>query len=285
VYVRKILFFLLFVSTTLSAAEEGIPLYFYREPTLVNFGDVLSYKLVERIVGAPVAIYKKKMGARKKLLAIGSILFFARDGDVIWGSGLHGKTPRKEQHQFQFLDVRAVRGPLTRQFLIDEFGITVPEIYGDPALLTPYFFPEYRKKENPSRDYLIIPHYRENHHFPKDRQGHVVYTTDAWNEVLAAIVDAQFVISSSLHGIVVAEAYGIPARLLRISEDEPFLKYQDYYFGTGRETFAFATSVEEALLMGGESPPQFNPEKLYSAFPFEFWPSAPFKQPSFKVFP
>jgi pyruvyltransferase len=39
------------------------------------------------------------------------------------------------------------------------------------------------------------------------------------------------VLSSSLHGIVLAEAFRIPARMLRLTENEPLYKYQDYYEG------------------------------------------------------
>ena len=41
-------------------------------------------------------------------------------------------------------------------------------------------------------------------------------------------------VSSSLHGIVIAEAYGVPAVLVA-SSTEPVFKYEDYYAGTGRE--------------------------------------------------
>jgi pyruvyltransferase len=96
--------------------------------------------------------------------------------------------------------------------------------------------------------------------------------------VIRKICDSRFVISSSLHGIVVAEAFGIPARMLRITETEPLFKYFDYYAGTNRPDFQFAYSVEEALLMGGERPCECDLMKLYNAFPFEFWPNARFEQ-------
>ena len=90
-------------------------------------------------------------------------------------------------------------------------------------------------------------------------------------------------ISSSLHGIVVAEAYGIPARYLRVTENEYIIKYQDYYLGTNRTHFQFAASVEEALLLGGEEPGSCDLEKLYDAFPFEYWPKVCFKKPDFSI--
>jgi pyruvyltransferase len=82
------------------------------------------------------------------------------------------------------------------------------------------------------------------------------------------------VISSSLHGVIIAESYGIPARLLRVTEKNHLFKYQDYYLGTGRPHFQYATSVEEALRMGGEPPFVCDLQKLYETFPFEFWPEA-----------
>ncbi len=200
----------------------------------------------------------------RKVLAIGSILQFAKDHDVIWGSGINGNCLDIGQYQYRKLDVRAVRGPLTKRFL-EQLGVKCPEIYGDPALLIPRFFPEFRP--NPKRSYLVIPHISERNRMPQSDV--VIYPTEPWEVIVRKIVESRFVISSSLHGIIVAEAFGIPARLLRISENESILKYQDYYLGTGRKSFRYARSVEEALRMGGEVPAQCNIDKLQSCFPYE----------------
>lgn len=262
---------------------EGLPLYYWQHKRFVNFGDYLSLKLIERIVGKPIEEYKKINDKNeRKLLGIGSIVSFARDNDVVWGSGIKRKSLEKIKYNFTTLDVRAVRGPLSRQFLMQNFNIAVPEVYGDPALLIPYFFPEFKRKTNPQYEYLIIPHYSEEHLFPKNLFPNVVYPTDPWDEVIEKITDSKFVISSSLHGIIVAEAFGIPARLLRIvTRKEPLFKYRDYYFGTGRFTYDIALSIEEALAMGGEKPIQCDLEKLYNAFPFDLWPSVQFVKPDF----
>lgn len=265
-------------ASSLLAENQGLPLYYWQQKAFVNFGDYISLKLVERIVDAPVEVfYRYPNNKKKKLLAIGSILSFAVDNDVIWGSGINGKLLRKDQYTFGTLDVRSVRGPLTKQFLMDNFGIEAPEVYGDPALLFPYFFPEFQKKENPSYDYIVIPHYTELKLFPKEGNPHIVYPTDPWDEVIERILDSRFVIASSLHGLIIAEAYGIPARLLKVTDNEPMFKYQDYYEGTNRQNFQFAVSVEEALMMGGEPPFECDLEKLYEAFPIEYWPYSDFK--------
>lgn len=274
----SVIFFNLFLlSSFFCLAEEGLPLYYWQQKAFVNFGDYLSLKIVERIVNQPIQTYRRDIkNPCKKLLAVGSVLFFADEGDVIWGTGTNGKITESKDYLFSHLDVRAVRGPLTRDFLQKNFQIKVPEIYGDPALLIPYLFPEFKKSSLPLYDYVVIPHYSEKHLFPRHFDGRVIYPTDPWDVVIEKILNSQFVISSSLHGIIVAEAYGIPARWLRISEHEPLLKYQDYYLGTGRKNFKYATSVKEALKMGGEAPFICDLQKLYKSFPFEFWSLASF---------
>lgn len=277
-YFKFILAYFLLQTSFTFCEEQGLPLYWWQQKQFVNFGDYLSQILVERIVDRPVEVfYRHPKNKKKKLLAIGSILSFAVDNDVVWGSGINGKLLRKDQYTFTTLDVRAVRGPLTRQYLYDNFGIEAPEVYGDPALLFPYFFPEFQKSANPSSDYIVIPHYTELNMFPKEGNPHIVYPTDPWDEVINRILDSNLVIASSLHGLIVAEAYGIPARLLKVTDHEPMFKYCDYYYGTNRPHFQYATSVEEALMMGGETPFECDLERLYEAFPSEFWPYSDFK--------
>jgi len=260
----------LFVLINSLIYSNGLPLYFMQNTRFVNFGDYLSVEIVERMVNEPVSVIKmNKPSTPRKLLAVGSIIRQARNGDVIWGTGVNGKSIHLDVFVFDYLDVRAVRGPLTRQFLMEHKGIECPEVYGDPALLFPRLFPEFKKSESPEYDYIVIPHYSEIYLFPRD--DHIVYPTDPWEEVIAKITNAKFVISSSLHGIILAEAFGIPARFLRITQHEHLFKYQDYYLGTGRDHFTYAESVEEALLMGGEPPIQCDLDKLYQSFPFEFW--------------
>ena len=265
--------------------KKGLPLFYWQEKwhgkTFVNFGDYISVKLVERIVNSPLRTYTKAhKTVEKKLLGTGSIISFASDHDIVWGSGINGKLLRPKYYKFNGLDIRCVRGPLTRQFITEQLNLYCPEIYGDPALLFPYFFPEFTRKENPTYDYIIIPHFSEEDVFSKEEWDNVVYSTDPWDEVVAKILDSRFVISSSLHGIIIAEAYGIPARLLRAPHnEEPLFKFQDYYSGTGRPDFSIATSVNEAFEMGGEPPFQCDLEKIYEVFPFEYWQEVQFQLP------
>jgi len=201
---------------------------------------------------------------------MGSILSYAQNNDIIWGTGVNGKVAESAYH-FTILDVRAVRGPLTREFLIKR-GIVCPEVYGDPTLLLPIYFPEFKKSVNPAYDYIIVPHFSDEYLFTD--MPNMVSAKESWDVVVRKILDSKFVIASALSGVIVAEAFGIPARLLQIENKistEDLVKYTDYYHGTNRFNFKYATSIEEALSMGGEPLPICDLEKLRQAFPFELF--------------
>lgn len=268
---------LLFSSLTISSPlrGEGLPLLWWGEDPEINFGDYLSLVIVEKILDKKIDyLVKPPKFPQRKLIALGSLLFYAREQDVIWGSGVHGKISNPKEYKFKNLDVRAVRGPITHDFLVNNFGIDCPEVYGDPALLFPLLFPEFKKKEHPKYPFIVIPQYNERKLYQNLNLPYIVLPTEPWDVVLDKILDSEFVISASLHGLVLADAFGIPNRFLRATEKEYLLKYTDYYLSTGRPEYRYATSIEEALLIGPESPPACDLRKLYDAFPFDLWPSA-----------
>jgi len=255
-------FRLVLVSTCLSAiwAEEPV-LYRWKPNGWDNFGDALSQPIIERILQRKVVCSHNPN--QTKVLAVGSILHSARNGDTVWGSGI--MTGWFPDH-IKTLDVRAVRGPLTRRIL-NRRGIVCPAVYGDPALLFGVLFPEF--EPTGERDYIVIPHASETHLFSSD--PNFVSPREPWQQVVQKIVESKLVIASSLHGIIVAEAYGIPARLIMRANWAHMFKYKDYYHGTGRPNFTYATSVEEALEMGGEEPPIFDAQALLDSFPVDLW--------------
>lgn len=255
------LFLLLFAYDQLLATEKKI---FRWKPvsSIDNFGDALSEAIFRKMIGCN----PPKASAREsdKVLGLGSILHFAVDHDIIWGTGVNGKHPNFQDYPFRALDVRAVRGPLTRDFL-ERKGIPCPEIYGDPALLLPRLFP--KLSPTPCEDYIIIPHLSEIHLFRN--MPHVVQPFQRWETVVNRILGAKFVISSSLHGIIVAEAFGIPARWLKVTDHEPEFKYQDYFYGTGRFHERPARSLKDAMDKGAHELPALELAPLFNAFPHD----------------
>ncbi len=248
-------------------------LFFYRRNfRFRNFGDELSPALVSAILRNkfPRAHWGVAPGQRK-MLAIGSIMHFARDNDVIWGTGVNGKAARA-LHKFSTLDVRSVRGPRTREFL-SELGIDCPAIYGDPALLVPRFL-KAPKPFQEIKEFIVIPHYHDQAKF--EGVENLVSPLQGYTEVLRNILSARKVISSSLHGVILAEAYGVPAVLVLPRQDEKKqFKYLDYYEGTMRNNMDIATSLEEAIRMKGACLPRdYSPEKLEEVFPADFYTKA-----------
>ena len=231
-----------------------------------NFGDHLSHIITAAAAAERGLTFDDEVSEARRMLGIGSILHFSADGDIVWGSGVNGKIAVAEIKS-TLLDIRAVRGPKTSAVLRDA-GFTVPDVYGDPALLTPRFFSD-RFPVAPSRDYIFVPNLNDLK--VHGEEANLVSPLLGWNRCIEAICSAKLVIASSLHGIILAEAFGVPARYVRLSEIEARFKYDDYAQGTGRAELTPASSIQEALDMGGHPPIQFDADALIAAFPYDLW--------------
>src|SRR5882757_7356873 len=66
----------------------------------VNFGDFLSQVVVDLMLAKRGMTLGDETNRKCQLLAIGSILHFARDGAIIWGAGVNGKIPPTD-HRFR----------------------------------------------------------------------------------------------------------------------------------------------------------------------------------------
>ena len=217
-----------------------VNLLYYKD--VHNVGDVISLVLFDYLLK-----YKnigKWSFKTKRLALVGSVLQFIGAKTIVVGSGfLDERSIDVFSRKRPKLIVRAVRGPLTRNALI-KLGYDVPEIYGDPAILMPVFYrPHHAYKRY---EYVIIPHYSKLDKY-KGYDNVVSTKTKDWRAFIDTICSSSYVISSSLHGIILAEAYGVPAIFLNDTESGSIFKYKDYYSSTGRETFLVADSIEDAL--------------------------------------
>ena len=129
-----------------------------------------------------------------------------------------------------------------------QMGIPCPEVYGDPAVLMPLFYRGQGVRA--SREYVVIPHYSKLENYKGVPNVLGAFTKD-YLKFIDALLEAKLVVSSSLHGIILAEAYGIPAVMLADTPSSDITKYKDWYYSTGRYTFPIAKSVDEALELGG----------------------------------
>lgn len=232
----------------------------------VNFGDHLAQVVVDATLARRGFMREEESAAPARLFSIGSVLHFAQDGNTVWGSGVNGKIA-EERHRFATLDVRAVRGPRTAEFLRAR-GINVPDVFGDPALLLPHLFPG-RFVPTGEDGPIFVPNLNDLGSF--ESPVPVVSPLRGWNYVVSRIVRSRLVLASSLHGLIIAEAYGIPARYVRLADHEGTFKYEDYYGGTGREGAGEVTSIQAGLEKGGRDTAVFSPDRLLEAFPYDLW--------------
>lgn len=231
-----------------------------------NFGDLLGPLVVRRILERQ-GIAERQGEESVRLLSIGSILRLAREGDIVWGSGANGKSLDVD-HDYSQLDVRAVRGPLTKAFL-EAKGITVPTVFGDPGLLVSHLWTREEIGATAKPEGTTVVPNLHDYEAMGDRSKVVNPRANVW-DIVRRIACSKLVVGSSLHGIVIAEAFGVPARLVA-SRTEPAFKYEDYYRGTGRSEFEMAVDVPTAERMGGEPALDWNPSALLGAFPSELW--------------
>lgn len=183
-----------------------------------NFGDILTPKILEYF-NIPFE-YSKDYN----LISTGSIAKRAKDETIVLGSGMLSS--------IEVLNIKAnwkfVRGPLTRNRIL-ELGGSCPEIYGDPALLLPLIVNESKK----IYDVGIVPHYAD---YEKVKE---LYPTIPRINLLNKdpldtaknITKCRKIISSSLHGIICAHAFGIPAAWVEFSDKVKGggFKFRDYY--------------------------------------------------------
>lgn len=236
-----------------------------------NWGDDLNYYFIRQMTGRPVVMLHNFRLAQwmhlKNYLCIGTLLDavnYANRETIVWGSGVSGQertftTPKK---------ILSVRGRQTKAFC-DRYHVECPEVYGDPALLLPLFYqPKVEKKYKLG----IIPHVVDQNH-PVVRELREKYTDDVliidlahyhcWTDVIDQICSCEKIASSSLHGLIVSDAYGVPNCWIELTGNISggYFKYKDYGSSVGRDldmpvslmnvkqllTLSFAVASEEVI--------------------------------------
>lgn len=199
--------------------KKKIHVFWPRSPVPGNLGDVLTPYILEELGYDPVFVSQH---ASPKWLCIGSITKFARPGDTVWGAGIM----RQSDPICRGAKWLAVRGPLTGHK-------TGCQVYGDPALLVPRLF------KFPSRLIWgegVVPHYRDLDMVPKEKFLISPLTADPLNTCWT-IAHTEKIASSSLHGIIIAHAFGVPAGWWRPTDrlGGDGSKFADYAASVGVE--------------------------------------------------
>ena len=247
----------------------------WRGIRLRNWGDDLNYYFIQALTERPVVFYHNFKLAQwlhlKNYLCIGTLLDavnYTNAQTVVWGSGVSGQE-RTFVHPNNIL---AVRGPKTKDFC-DRYGVDCPEVYGDPALLLPLVYnPRERFKVPSSRFQVqssniqdekdplntrnqeletkryrlgIIPHVVDQQHPVireiKEKYADEILVIDLaryekWTDVIDQICSCERILSSSLHGLIVSDAYQIPNCWVELTGriSGGHFKYYDYASSVGR---------------------------------------------------
>ncbi len=278
-----------------------------------NLGDALSAVVVAAICQLPIE--RAAFGAKvERLAAVGTIGHALHSGKVhLWGTGfdvqrdqtgaLNGyKVPEDTE-----LAIHAVRGRRTAEALRKR-GLDVPENYGDPVWFLPKIFPHPSEKthdlgvivhiselERPTAESVVratIERYRLPEEFASRIRIINTYTP-ATIEGLQGKVDeitsCRRILSTSLHGLVIAEAYGIPCAwfsghkgksgLLPIDGENPIdHRMKDFYSGVDRDCvlsylqpFNRETDWSATMRFIDDHwrPVSYTGERLFSAFPLK----------------
>lgn len=222
----------------LSAAVLKNQIFVNWNPATANWGDALNEYLVEKISGrTPTSTLDVYMPPwEDSYMLVGSVLgMHDVSRSHIWGSGflrvdsrIYG-VPRS---------IRALRGPLSAKKLAEQ-GIAAPEVFGDPAIVMPrLYMPEVpvryaigiimHKADQPCRQLQALAQ-EEDVIFISINEG-----TEAFVDQL---VSCKVIATSSLHGLVAADAYRIPRVWMPgypVARHGTF-KFMDYAAGAGLE--------------------------------------------------
>lgn len=209
--------------------------WFYKQSDGINFGDWIGPYLFEKITGRPPYYYDPRWRSIGPFfLGCGSILGHIHQPSraVVWGSGAikaDSKFPPPKK-------IHAVRGPLSREICLD-YDYPCPPIYGDPGILMPrYYTPTAQRHKHPLG---IVPHFKDRQlatDLLRNRDDIlIVDVRQSVEAVVDDIISCETIVSSSLHGLIIAQAYGLPAAWAILSDKVigGGFKFADYFLGVG----------------------------------------------------
>ncbi|KKG75480.1 polysaccharide pyruvyl transferase family protein [Methanosarcina mazei] len=256
-----------------------------REPCIIafwwtgmenNWGDALNSILIENMTGKKPILSTEVFNIKKNNVycVIGSILEIPSEKNlVVWGSGFISSD---SQFKVKPKEIHAVRGPRTRELILKN-GTYCPEIYGDPAMLYPCF---YRPKIEKKYKLGIIPHYVDQnnpllHLFKNDPSVLIIDMLSGIRKVVDDICSCELIASSSLHGIIAADSYGVPSIWIEFSKKVKGdgFKFYDYFESVGRENefpliITQNTTIKEIINQYKSYKINLDVDKLIESCPF-----------------
>jgi pyruvyltransferase len=183
-------------------------LYWHRS---INFGDMLSPYLLAKFKGVNIneINFVEPNDECEKYIITGSIISDPLiKNAIIFGAGF-------VNHSDEFTGInctiKGVRGNKTFEKLGSPEGVVI----GEPSLCLPYFFnpkPVKKYKSGITPHICDLKEIKYIDHYIDLRMGEDETITETIERVIYQINECEMIYSSSLHGLIVAAAYGIPYR-------------------------------------------------------------------------
>jgi Polysaccharide pyruvyl transferase len=205
--------------------------YFFRIP---NVGDRINPAIVSAVSGHPTVHVAG--GLLPHLLAVGSLMAVATSGSQVWGTGV--MHPKFGDGAVTGRNIHAVRGKLSARAL-RHAGVNFADVpLGDPGFLGPALF-GIARASTAIHTLGVVPHYvdRGNPLFRQLLAAPGVIDLNVHEDpmqFLREMAQCAAVISSSLHGLIFAEALGIPNLWVTASHEIAggAFKFEDWFSTT-----------------------------------------------------
>ena len=200
---------------------------------LNNFGDCLSPDILKHYGLTPVYVPNEK---KSDIVLAGSILQWI---DSDYCGYIVGTGGDNIKYSFPNAKVLAVRGEKTLANLEYKNNKV---ILGDPGFLMSYVFPE---KVHQKYDLGIIPHFVDwnteniNNWRNSFKKENILFINPLGNpkDIITKIKKCKCIVSSSLHGLIIADTFHIPNIRFVDRQTMPTLfydyKFEDYYSSLG----------------------------------------------------
>ena len=241
-----------------------------------NWGDQLSPVICQLLSGCEIQYGKI---SNCDMIAIGSILsrakehFFAKRIHV-WGSGFIEPVPKHKTRHY----IHAVRGRKSAQLLTN----ADVKVFGDPGLLCDQLIPNHKDIAK-QHQIGIVPHYSERQHpdvisfLEKCPEIKFIDIFSGITAFLEQLATCEFILSSSLHGLIAADALGIANCRFKLGQKivGGDFKFEDYYsiyniaVPTSITLDVFSAKLIDQIVTGYRRPEiDIIKQSLIDAFPF-----------------
>lgn len=231
-----------------------------------NAGDLLNVYIMKNIfgieiicsnpycaqisgIGSHLSLFQKSNETKAKIFQY----IFSKKKVNIWGTGFLNYERSNEPSFFkQRIVFNAVRGNLTKKRVEKLIGRKLEIPVCDGGILTSLMFSKSIEKKY---EVGIIPHYKEQDSswFEKlksiSKHSIIIDLKSNPMDVYKTIGSCEYVISSSLHGLIISDSFGIPNLHVKVTDNMlgDGFKFSDYYSSYNIQDTPFSLEENKRL--------------------------------------